>query len=237
MSQPSPTIYLIDDNADFRASAAFWLDAAGYQVQSLGDPEQALQALGRHPSARPGCVLMDVRMPEVSGLDLHDRMHERGLDLPVVYMSGHADVALAVRAMQKGAVSFLEKPLDEEALERALQAAFARMEARQQQQQHQQQQAKQAMPEDEAGPGERAEAGDNPGAQEFRRREATLAPREREVLGWVIQGIYNKNIADRMQLSVKTIELYRARGMGKMGARSVAELTRMMVSRQVEGAC
>jgi len=231
MSQPSPTIYLIDDNADFRASAEFWLDAAGYQVQALGDPEQALQALGRHPSAERGCVLMDVRMPEISGLDLHDRMNERGLDLPVVYMSGHADVALAVRAMQKGAVSFLEKPLDEEALERALQAAFARMEARQQHQ------AKQTPPEDEAGPHSKAEAGDSPGAQEFRRREATLAPREREVLGWVIQGIYNKNIADRMQLSVKTIELYRARGMGKMGARSVAELTRMMVSRQVEGAC
>jgi len=223
MNNSSPTIYLIDDNADFRASAEFWLDAAGYQVRSLGDPEQALRALSEHPPGRRACVLMDVRMPEVSGLDLHDRMSARGVQLPVVYMSGHADVALAVRAMQKGAVSFLEKPLDEAALDEALRNAFSRPAA------------SAAAATSAAEPGKHGKAAD--GQQEFQRREATLAPREREVLAWVVQGVYNKNIADRMNLSVKTIELYRARGMGKMGARSVAELTRMMVSQQVGGPC
>lgn len=210
------TIYLIDDNAEFRASAEFWLDAAGYSVRSLGDPDEALQALAEHRPGQRACVLMDVRMPQVSGLDLHDRMAERGVQLPVVYMSGHADVALAVRAMRKGAVSFLEKPLDESALDDALQAAFSAA----------------ATPAATAAMAEtpRAAPTDSPAHKEFRRREAALAPREREVLALVVQGIYNKVIADRMHLSVKTIELYRARGMGKMGAKSVAELTRMMVS-------
>lgn len=216
---PSPQIYLVDDNDDFRASAMFWLDAAGYEVHSHGDPAQALAAMAAHPPGRRGCVLMDVRMPEVSGLDLHDRMHEQGLRLPVVYMSGHADVALAVRAMRKGAVSFLEKPLDETALLEALRIAFDA-----------------ALSPGVAMVAAGAAAEGDPSTQgahdEFLRRESTLAPREREVLAFVIQGIYNKNIADRMNLSVKTIELYRARGMGKMGAKSVAELTRMMVSRQ-----
>lgn len=210
-----PQVYLVDDNADFRASAEFLLDAAGYDVHSLGDPAEALAAVAGHAPGRQGCVLMDVRMPEVSGLDLHDRMAERGLRLPVVYMSGHADVALAVRAMRKGAVSFLEKPLDETALLEALQAAFARPLAA----------SAQAV-------AEAPDTGTQSAQNEFRRREASLAPREREVLAFVIQGIYNKNIADRMGLSVKTIELYRARGMQKMGAKSVADLTRMMVSRQ-----
>jgi two-component system response regulator FixJ len=217
MNAQQPTIYLIDDNADFRASAEFWLDAAGYEVRSLGDPEEALQAMAAHQPGRQGCVLMDVRMPQVSGLDLHDQMAGRGLNLPVVYMSGHADVALAVRAMRKGAVSFLEKPLDEGALDDALRCAFSSSTA----------------PAGNAPASAAAASDEAQSAQkEFRRREAALAPREREVLALVVQGIYNKNIADRMQLSVKTIELYRARGMGKMGARSVAELTRMMVSQQ-----
>ncbi|WP_343627279.1 response regulator [Roseateles sp.] len=218
---PTPHIYLVDDNDDFRASAMFWLDAAGYEVHSHGDAREALAAMAAHPAGRQGCVLMDVRMPEVSGLDLHDRMTERGLRLPVVYMSGHADVALAVRAMRKGAVSFLEKPLDETALLEALRMAFDA--------------AARQPGEDDVAPGAEAASADpttQAARDEFLRRESTLAPREREVLAFVIQGIYNKNIADRMNLSVKTIELYRARGMGKMGARSVAELTRMMVSRR-----
>ncbi|MCH7345070.1 response regulator [Pelomonas sp. CA6] len=214
----TPQVYLVDDNADFRASAEFWLDAAGYAVRSLGDPHQALEALSAHPAGRLGCVLMDVRMPDISGLDLHDRMQAEGLRLPVIYMSGHADVALAVRAMRKGAVSFLEKPLDESALLEALQAALSPT----------------AQAAASAVPTESAELPPDLQAarEEFLRRESSLAPREREVLALVIQGIYNKNIADRMNLSVKTIELYRARGMTKMGAKSVADLTRMMVSRQ-----
>ena len=226
MTSPSRTIYLIDDNDEFRDSAAFWLDAAGYQVRPLSNPEEALQAMAEHEPGAQACVLMDVRMPELSGLDLHDRMADRGLRLPVVYMSGHADVALTVRAMRKGAVSLLEKPLDEAALDDALQSAFQLSIGSPP---HASAGERAAPP---AAPPAEAPAAPDPRDAEFVRREAALAPRERAVLALVVQGIYNKNIADRLGLSVKTIELYRARGMAKMGAKSVAELTRMMVSRQ-----
>jgi two-component system response regulator FixJ len=158
-------------------------------------------------------------MPQLSGLDLHDALIDRGAQLPVIYMSGHADVPLAVQAMQKGAVTMLEKPFDEGALEAAIESAFA---------------TARRAPAADPTPADGA-AGD-PAADEaharFRARETRLTPREREVLGYVIQGIYNKNIADRVGLSIKTVELYRARGMAKMQARSVAELTRMMVTHQ-----
>jgi two-component system response regulator FixJ len=150
---------------------------------------------------------------------VHDALIERGAQLPVIYMSGHADVPLAVRAMQKGAVTLLEKPFDDEALEAALESAFAAGAAR-------------PAGSGAAASGLPAEAPRSEAHARFAAREASLTPREREVLGFVIQGIYNKNIADRIGLSIKTVELYRARGMAKMQARSVAELTRMMVSQQ-----
>lgn len=208
-------VYIVDDNAEFRDSACFWLEGAGYGVQAWGDPTEAVDALQRlhdAPQDTEACVLLDLRMPGLSGLDAHDALRERGVRWPVIYMSGHADVPLAVQAMRKGAINVLEKPLDGEQLDAALERAFA-------------------SPGSDAGASAVAET---PDAQtlEFLRRERSLAPREREVLGLVIQGIYNKVIADRMGLSIKTIELYRARGMAKMKTRSAADLTRMMVSRR-----
>lgn len=209
------TVYIVDDNQQFRESACFWLEGAGFDVRAWGDPREALHALAARDRAESACLLLDVRMPELGGLDMHDALLRDGGAgaLPVIYMSGHADVPLAVEAMRKGAVTLLEKPLDDAALEAALDAAFARPAA--------------APP----APANPAPAGDE-AAAEFERRERSLAPREREVLGFVVQGIYNKVIADRLGLSIKTVELYRARAMAKMKARSVAELTRMMVSRR-----
>jgi two-component system response regulator FixJ len=158
-------------------------------------------------------------MPQLSGLDLHDALIERGAQLPVIYMSGHADVPLAVQAMQKGAVTMLEKPFDEGALEAAIETAFAHT--------RRPAEAAPSLPDDADADPARGEA-----RSRFSAREARLTPREREVLSYVIQGIYNKNIADRVGLSIKTVELYRARGMAKMQARSVAELTRMMVTHE-----
>ncbi|HEV8690338.1 MAG TPA: LuxR C-terminal-related transcriptional regulator, partial [Ideonella sp.] len=165
------------------------------------------------------CLLLDVRMPQMGGLDVHDALRNDGQDLPVIYMSGHADVPLAVDAMRKGAVTLLEKPLDDAALEAALDAAFARPPAA-------------VTPGGQATLAAPPPRADDEASAEFERRERSLAPREREVLSYVVQGIYNKVIADRIGLSIKTVELYRARAMTKMKARSVAELTRMMVSRQ-----
>jgi two-component system response regulator FixJ len=226
------TVYIVDDNPEFRESARFWLNGAGFDVRTWGDPHEALRALAEladGDQAEKACLLLDVRMPQLSGLDVHDALLARGQAMPIIYMSGHADVPLAVQAMRKGAVTFLEKPFDDAALEAALDSAFAWHDtpraglsaaaatpARD---------AASAEPNAEANPALEA------AAAEFQRREKSLAPREREVLGHVVQGTYNKVIADRIGLSIKTVELYRARGMSKMKARSVAELTRMMVSR------
>jgi two-component system response regulator FixJ len=214
----SRTVYILDDNPEFRESTRFWLNGFGFDVRTWGDPHEAVEALARRDRRETACLMLDVRMPQLSGLDVHDALIERGAQLPVIYMSGHADVPLAVRAMQKGAVTLLEKPFDDEALEAALESAFAAA-------------ARRGAP--AAAPAAPAEGPRTEAHARFAAREASLTPREREVLGFVIQGIYNKNIADRIGLSIKTVELYRARGMAKMEARSVAELTRMMVSRQV----
>ena len=209
------TIYIVDDNVEFLESTRFWLSGAGFDVKTCNDPREAIDALARRDRSESACLMLDVRMPQLSGLDVHDALHERGALLPVIYMSGHADVPLAVQAMRKGAVTLLEKPFDEGALEAALESAFREP----------------AQPAATA-PTESADPADDEARARFTAREARLTPRERQVLSFVIQGIYNKNIADRIGLSIKTVELYRARGMGKLQARSVAELTRMMVTRQ-----
>ncbi|HSW08337.1 response regulator transcription factor [Aquabacterium sp.] len=225
------TVYIVDDNTEFRESTRFWLSGCGFDVQTWGDPHEAIEALSRRDRGQAACLMLDVRMPQLSGLDVHDRLLERRAGLPVIYMSGHADVPLAVQAMQKGAVTLLEKPFDDEALEAALASAFSAGER-----------SAAAPALDIAaqtptpGPMPTPAPAPQPDQDEAQRcfitREATLTPRERQVLGHVIEGTYNKNIADRIGLSIKTVELYRARGMGKMKARSVAELTRMMISRR-----
>jgi two-component system response regulator FixJ len=208
-------IYIVDDNTEFLDSTSFWLTGAGFEVRTLSDPHEAIDVLAQRDRTRPACLLLDVRMPHLSGLDVHDALIERDALLPIVYMSGHADVPLAVKAMQKGAVTLLEKPFDDEALEAALGSAFERPVA--------------AAPADAAAG---AAPVDGEAHARYAAREAALTPRERQVLAHVIQGIYNKNIADRLGLSIKTVELYRARGMAKMQVRSVAELTRIMVTHQ-----
>lgn len=207
-------IYVVDDNPEFRDSLRFWLEGFGCQVRDWGDPHDALKSLARVAVGttlpESTCLMLDVRMPELSGLNLHDALLEAGVDLPVIYMSGHADVPLAVAAMQKrGAVSLLEKPLDDAALTAALDRAFAPADV-----------DLHAMP------------GAEGSREEFERREGLLSPRERQVVGLVVKGLMNKHIADEIKLSLKSVELYRSRGMRKMQARSVTDLTRMMVSRR-----
>ena len=120
------TIYIVDDNTEFRESTSFWLSGAGFDVQSWGDPHEAVEELSRRAPAEAACLMLDVHMPRLSGLEVHDRLLERGSQLPVIYMSGRADVPLAVQVMQKGAISLLEKPFDDVALEDALERAFSR---------------------------------------------------------------------------------------------------------------
>ena len=218
------TIVIVDDNAEFRRSAQWWLSGAGYDVVDYADPQGALDALGACPPTGPTCLLLDVRMPGMSGLDLHDRLLERGVHLPIVYMTGHGAVPLAVAAMQKGAVSFLEKPFAEEALEAALQLAFAPPAA-----------SIGAAPAKAAGPASAPvpTPDDDPKVREWRARLLRLTPRESELLRWVVEDKLNKTIASLMGISIKTVELHRKRVMDKLGAGSATQLMRMWVSGRV----
>jgi two-component system response regulator FixJ len=203
------TIVIVDDNPEFRRSAQWWLTSAGYDVVDYGDPQAALDALPAAAPAGQACLLLDVRMPGMSGLDLHDALRAKGVAMPVVYMTGHGDVPLAVQAMQKGAVSFLEKPFADDALEAALQRAFESEAPRTQ------------VP------------SDDPARAEWQGRLARLTPRERELLGWVVEDKLNKTIADLMGISIKTVELHRKRVMEKLGATSATHLMKMVVSERV----
>ena len=118
-------VLVVDDNKDFLESTVWMLEGVGYEAKGFDNSEVALDEFDKVEKARPCCVLLDVRMPGMSGLDLHDTMNARAIDLPVVYMTGHGDVPLAVEAMKKGALTFLEKPLQDEALDSALEKAFS----------------------------------------------------------------------------------------------------------------
>jgi two-component system response regulator FixJ len=257
------TVFLVDDNADFRHSAQWWLSGAGYRVCDFGDAESALQALHALAADRPeellsACLLLDVRMPGLSGLDLHDRLAAGGLamratlhdgyctapqaapPLPVVYMTGHGDVPLAVAAMQKGAVTLLEKPFADDALEHALERAFAAAESAWARAQME------AVFRDSL-PATPAQADTQPpapwhepadpgqaGRLEYQRRLETLSPRQRQVLDGIVAGKLNKQIAFDTGVSSKTVEFHRKCLMEKMRARNALDLVRMAARESIE---
>ena len=209
------TLYLLDDNSDFRATAKWWLSGAGYDVVDFEEGAvaiAALQALSA-PERERACLLLDVRMPGMSGLEVHDALLACGVaggvgapGLPIIYMTGHGDVPLAVQAMEKGAVTFLEKPFEESALESALQRAFA--------------------PRAVAAP-------QVAGCAEFERRLASLTVRETQVMQGVVEGKSSTLIARDLSISAKTVELHRGRVLAKMQAESAIQLTRMVVEQRV----
>jgi FixJ family two-component response regulator len=196
-------VCLVDDHGEFRQTAAWWLESLGYTVTAYDDPQAFLDA-GDPPAG--ACLLFDVRMPTMSGLDLLDAVKARGCDLPVIFMTGHGDVPLAVEAMRKGAVTFLEKPFQEAALEEALGQAFARV-----------------------------QPAATPGQALYARRLATLTGREREVMTLVVAGRVNKIIAYELGISPKTVELHRSRIMTKMEAASLTDLVRMAITGTTDG--
>jgi two-component system, LuxR family, response regulator FixJ len=218
------TVYIVDRSADFREATRARLLGAGFDVTVWGDAGEAIDQLAAGAHCHRGshaCLLLDLGMPPVSGLVVHDALLERGARMPVIYVTADADVPGTVGAMQRGALTVLEKPVDPSELDAALDSAFADRGA--------------AAPVPAVGPLSPAPSPSDARAQayaRYRALEGKLAPRERQVLGYVILGLYNKNIADRLGISIKTVELYRARGMAKMHARSVAELTRIMVTQR-----
>lgn len=193
-------VHVIDDDADVRQSLAFLLSTAGFAVRVHDSAVAFLAAL---PEAQAGCVVTDIRMPEVDGLELQRRLNELKARFPVIVMTGHGDVSLAVAAMKAGAVDFLEKPFDDEALLSAIRAALARHAS------DSEQQARLAA---------------------VRNRLAGLSPREREVLQGLMAGKANKMIAYDLGISARTVEVHRANVMTKMQADSLSELIRLALS-------
>ena len=196
----APLVHIVDDDASVRDSLVVLLESAGFTVQAYNSAVAFLQAVSDRTA---GCVLTDVQMPELNGLELQRRMGKQGIRLPVIVMTGHGDVPIAVEAMKAGAADFLEKPFDDEQLLTAISGAIA------------------------AGARVRDEAA---AVADITKRLAMLTPREREVLDHLVAGQPNKTIAYDLGSSPRTVEVHRARVMEKMGVRSLPELVRMTIA-------
>jgi two-component system response regulator FixJ len=192
-------IHVIDDDADVRQSLAFLLSTAGLAVRIYESAVAFLKAL---PNVQDGCIVTDIRMPEMDGLELQRKLNAAKSTMPVVVITGHGDVALAVEAMKAGAVDFIEKPFDDEHLLSTIRSALARHE----------------------GDRERGSK-----AAEIRSRLALLSERERQVLDGLVAGKPNKVIAYDLGISARTVEIYRANVMTKMQADSLSGLVRMVL--------
>ena len=203
--QPEPIVYVIDDDDAVRQSLEFLLKTAGIAVRGFESAKLFLETL---PQITSGCVITDVRMPEITGIDLLRRMKERNLDIPVIVITGHGDISLAVEAMKIGAVDFLEKPFDDELLLASVRAALS---------------------------ADAKAARDNAELAEIHDKLAALSNRERQVLEGLVAGKANKVIAFDLEISPRTVEIYRANLMTKMGANSLSDLVRMAMTAGIMG--
>lgn len=193
------TVYIVDDDPGVRDSLQYMIESAGHCVEAF---ENARGMLDRARGPLSGCLVADLRLPGMSGLDMFDRLRELGIELPTIVITGHGDVTAAVRAMKSGAIDFIEKPFSEQALLDRIDAAL------------------------------RIDRDNRVAADEVTRviqRYEQLTPRERQVMAAVVAGRLNKQIASELDLSHKTIEVHRAHVMKKMAASSLAVLVRMAV--------
>lgn len=196
----SEAVYVIDDDEAFRDSLVWLLESSQYTVRAFDSAEAFLEVASPDMS---GCVIADVRMSGITGLELHRRLQALGVDLPTIIVTGHGDVPMAVTAFRDGVVDFIEKPLDDQYVLERIEfcLAKARDNARMRQQ-----------------------------ADDFARRYESLTQREKEVLEYIVAGKLNKQIADLMDISIKTVEVHRSRVMEKMQVTNVAELVRQKLS-------
>jgi RNA polymerase sigma factor (sigma-70 family) len=193
------TIYVVDDDEAVRKALCMLFRSDGLQTADFGTPEELLDAVRPEMT---GCMVLDIRMPGMDGLDLQQRLQERDIAMPVIFLTGHADVPKAVRAMKQGAIDFIEKPFDDEHLLSRVQYALTK------------------------------------GALQMHRkaehdrmadRLEQLTPREREALNLIVAGRTNKEIADQLHISARTVEVHRARLMRKLEAESLSDLVRMVL--------
>ena len=197
MPSDKAVVHVIDDDEAMRQSLAFLLGTVGMEVQTY---DSAMAFLAVAPEIKSGCIITDVRMPEVSGLDLLRRVRELELGIPVIMITGHGDVPLAVEAMKIGALDFLEKPFDDEVLLASVRSALNQLDQDQRRQMER---------------------------SDIQGRLETLSNRERDVLQGLVAGHANKQIAYDLGISPRTIEIYRANLMTKMQASSLSNLVRM----------
>ena len=197
-----PTVFIVDDDAGVRDSLAMLLELKGFRTRTFAAAEAFL---AEYRPEWPGCLVLDLRMPGMSGLELQADLARRGAPLPVIIVTAHGDVATTRSALKGGAVDFIEKPIDDEALVAAIAAALDR----------------------DARERERAQAA--AGAAE---RFARLTEREREVLALVAEGRHNREIAVALGISPRTVEVYKARMMEKLQVRRVPDLVRLVLERQ-----
>jgi FixJ family two-component response regulator len=202
---PEPTVFVVDDDAAVRDSMRWLMDSVRLRVVGYDSGEAFLEAI---TPDQPGCVVLDLRMPGLGGMEVHQRLQDRGIELPVIVVSGHGDVPMAVRALKSGVADFIEKPFSDQELLDCVQQAMRRdTDLR-----------LQRMRRDELTP-----------------RYLTLTPREHDVLRLVVDGQANKAISATLGISLKTVETHRARVMEKMAARSVSELVRMTLIIESQG--
>ena len=206
MKEKPATVFVVDDDDAVRTSLRLLLKSVGLPVETFASAQEFLDGFD---AERAGCLVLDIRMPGMSGLELQQRLNEIHAIVPIVFITGHGDVPMAVEAMQHGAVDFIQKPFrDQDLIDRINQALEKDRDNR-------------------AGLKER---------DAIRRRMQQLTPREREVLDLVTQGKANKVIAGDLNVSQRTVEIHRARVMEKMGASSLAHLVRMVIeAEQVNG--
>ena len=197
MTEPLPTVFVVDDDAAVRKGLVRLLKSAGYFAESFASADEFIKCWKRDPL--PGCVLLDIQMPGLDGLQLQQELSNSTHEIPIIFITGHGDIPSSVKAMKAGAVDFFSKPFDDEDLLQAIREAI--------QQDHQMRT-------------DRAERGS------VAARFATLTPREREVLELVVRGMLNKQIAAALGASEKTIKIHRGRVMEKMKVQSVPDLVR-----------
>ena len=197
MPQAEPTVFIVDDDPQMRESLRNLLRSVGLRVELFASAQAFVQS--QHPDA-PNCLVLDVRMPGLSGLDLQKQASEADLEIPIIFITGHGDIPMSVRAMKAGAVEFLTKPFRDQDLLDAIQEALDRSRKAREQQ---------------------------AATEKLRRRFASLTPREREVMERVVAGLLNKQIGAELGTSETTVKIQRHQVMEKMGAGSLPELVRM----------